>query len=164
MDYFPNRDGECFFTSLANILLYKYNDQKIAKKVINDCRSHPLVFPNGGTLGTTWPFFTKYLSEGKYYGQLYVGPSYIENHETFAESLYDKETFELYEYSVFDELDSIIETGSYSGETPTIIALSLENTHHAIVDLGDDKIINDGVVQTVEDISNIIAILQVTKS
>ncbi len=43
MEYYLNRDQECFIASLASLLLVKYKDRQTADMVYNNSRTHPSV-------------------------------------------------------------------------------------------------------------------------
>ena len=145
--YDVNRDGECFLSSLANAILVEFDDNKTAAKVYEEGRKHNLVQINVGTIATTWPNLVRELSEGKYIGELYCHPDYSSNTLEFVTERFTREQLAIYN-KVIEQQNIHIGT-FFEIDEPVILALKKTETGHAIVDLGDNKYIDNGIEKTI---------------
>ncbi len=86
--YFPNREGECFSTALANALIsLPTQDEETAENVFNNLRSHYLVIDNTVHIGVV----TRVLFDAthhKYKGILYA--TFSRNLEMITREYYGK--------------------------------------------------------------------------
>ncbi len=151
-DYYPNRTGECFTSSLANLLLYQFGDERSAQRVFEGGRQHPLILPDGGTLIQAWPFLAGDLTQGRYDARLYArfssvygllrAPSQIPNIPPDVIPLYQQAIW----HSVWGMIDN---SGHYAGPSPILLSLDLApetpgQRGHVIIECGNGHFIDNG--------------------
>jgi hypothetical protein len=144
--YFPNRDGECVISSLANLILVQYNDKVTAKNLYAYSRQHPLVLANGGTLLPAIPQIVKDLSKNKYRATLCLTDKLAATQNTLAERVYTPGNLALYQLAeqTARELRSI-NNETFAGSPPVLIATeSLPGGNHVYVYLGENNFISNG--------------------
>jgi len=162
--YFPNRDGECFTSSLANAILVEFNDRETASKIYE--KSNILMQDNGGTLVTTWPYLVAKLSDHKYQGRLHILPDSIQVALETALEKFSSRQIKLYEkVMVYEQEKENIVTGtSFEIQEPTILCLHQPEGGHAMVHLGADNYIDNGVEKIIDlDPLQIQGVLKVIK-
>jgi hypothetical protein len=169
---FPNRRGrECFVSSLANLAMIVFGDFDTASKIYHESRVHPLVLPDGGTFLGAWPRLVSDLSGNKYVGTVVVSPDYLERALGESRERYDAEQFSLYERALDESLQSglVDLTGVCQSQQPVILSIGEvgRQATHAILDLRNGKVVDDGVVcyrNVFSDQYHFGAILKVTRT
>lgn len=145
-EYFPNREGECFSTALANALIsLPKPDEEIAREVFNNLRGHELVIDNtlhigvvtrvlfdathhryNGTLHATFPRDIEQITRA-YYGKP-------------AEDVISAMRQEIKEGRIKDQL------GDMTYGLPSLLLVNAskneEDLGHWIVDIGNDNYVN----------------------
>jgi len=145
-DYFPNREGECFSTALANALVsLPVPDKKIAEEVFNSLRSHELVIDNTLHIGVV----TRVLfdtTRHRYNGTLYA--TFPRDLEQVTRDYYGRAANdvisvmrqEIKEGRIKDRL------GDVTYKLPSLLLVNAakngEDLGHWIVDLGHGNYIN----------------------
>lgn len=156
-DYFPNRDGECYGSAVANALLL-LGDNQSAKRFFDLYRNHSFVDPDGGSFALLWPRILKELTDGKYEAKLHV--DIHENLEQLVKKTYPHHWQEV--LKVIEEEKSsgrIVEFPEELTYSPPAIILTKKNGEsHAILDAstlisprpnkGYGTFIDDGIERT----------------
>ena len=144
VQYFPNRNLECFSSSLANLLMEK-KDRKLAKSVFENYRSHPLVGDSGVMhLGISTRLVHD-LTKGKYEATLYC-----EDLMTDLKQLTDATFPEITDKIVkivqeeFNTGKVVINPGTVNYEYPAMLYLKGDIRSHWVVDAGNTLIIDNG--------------------
>lgn len=68
---YPNIDGRCFFSSLAKLLAFHFDDLETANIVYDGGVYRPLVIGEGGVLSATAPRMVSDCTLDRYKGTLY---------------------------------------------------------------------------------------------
>lgn len=151
VQYYPNRDGECFLSSLANALIVQFDDLECANRVYREGREHPFVADNGGTLAILWPYLCLELTDNKYTGQMYCDEKFVLGSEKLAKKAYCLKQLHEYKRIVCEYVSSgkIIFSTGYDGPDPVILSLEGLVVGHAVVALNTKSIIDNGIMRNV---------------
>jgi hypothetical protein len=138
--YFPNRDKECFISSLANLVYYKFKDFKSAKDIFINSKEHPLVGDRGKIEMLCAPLILEELSERKYSGLLYFKP-----HKTIGSIFFDKNgvSSELIKKAYNYSFENKLFCYDIKMDNPCIFLLENERSQHALVSTRN-YLISDG--------------------
>lgn len=132
-DYFPNKDGECFGSAVANALLL-LEDNKSAERFFDLYRLHPYVDSDGGSFALLWPKILNESTYGKYEGKLYIDVH--ENLEQLVKEQYPKRWKEV--LRMIEEEKSYGRVVGFPEELtyfpPAIILAEKKGIPHAILD------------------------------
>ena len=143
-DYFPNRTGECFSSSVANLLMHQYGDIETANSFFNKAPKHSLTTNDGETLICTWPYLVDDLTNGKYTGTLSINTSAekILNMRGEIENISPKEYKEAVRYSL--DAGRIFLDGLVFQTAPMLISMITgPGNGHVVVYLGQDHLGNE---------------------
>lgn len=142
MRYFKNSVGECFISSLANLLLLKFQDEEIARKIITWEIYEGIIKPNGATALGTWPYVVDQLTQSKYIGTLFTTEEIMKEAGESVKREFSSVDFDLYRRIVDEERTAgrIITGKKYDGPSPVILGIGdpcFGGRGHAVVAIGD---------------------------
>ena len=167
---FPNRDKECFGSSLANY--FEFNDQPtLAEKVYDDFRNHPFVASDGSVRALFCTRLVQDLTDGEYQGTFKYLSFRPDTQESLSKDIGDRAAEAL--KTIEDEtkagkLIGGLRTISYSGQALVLQGLITRELQHWIVDCDDGTVINNREIRTITDprlfFSTIDAVLQIKPS
>ena len=167
---FPNRDNECFGSSLANY--FEFNGENtLAEKVYNNFREHPFVASDGSVRTLLCTRLVHDLTEGQYQSIFKYLSFPQDTRETLSKDIGK------YATKALKAIDAEIKAGrligglksfGYQGQALVLQLLPTRKLSHWIVDCDDGAVINNGEVRTVTDpqlfFSTINAVLQIERT
>jgi hypothetical protein len=150
---FPNTDGRCFFSSLAKLLAFHFDDTETANLVYEGGVYHPLVIGEGGVLSVTAPRMVSDCTVGRYQGTLYYPDGRLTCAHAVAQREYSPLLFRTYEEIVEQEIASgriVLFEGTFSVKTPHLALLHdlPDDLGHVVVSVNRDvNIDNNGLCE-----------------
>jgi len=167
-EYFPNRDYECFGSSLANLLLL-YGDRTMAQRCYDRLREHEYTRSEGLMSLVLAPTLIMELTGGTYDGILHVGR--LIDLEASVERIFAEGTD-----AVLKDIEADIEGGriiehgtNFSFSSNAAVLLILENdaleSGHCIVQKGEAQYIDNGIeVETLREGYKVTGIIEVVRT
>ncbi len=164
---FPNRDKECFGSSLANY--FEFNGQPtLAEKVYDEFRKHPFVAADGSVRALFCTRLVHDLTNDQYRGIFKYLSFDNDTLESLAEDIgeYAAEGLKAVEDEIkAGRLIGGLRSFDYRGQALVLQGFSTRKLQHWIVDCDDGTVINDGTIRTVTNsklfFSTINAVLQI---
>ena len=150
---FPNRDKECFGSSLANY--FEFNGQPtLAERVYDGFRDHPFVAPDGSVRALLCTRLVHDLTGGQYRGTFQYLSFQPDTQESLSKDIGDHAVEAL--RAIEDEIKAGrlvggLKSFGYRGQALVLQGLATRELQHWIVDCDDGTVINNGEVRTVTD-------------
>jgi len=167
---FPNKDKECFGSSLANY--FEFNGQKtLAEKVYREFRNHPFVAPDGSMRALFCTRLVHDLTNGQYQGTFQYLSFQSDTEESLSRDIQDHTAEAL--KTIEDEITAGRLIGglkrfNYQGQALVVQGLATRKLQHWIVDCDDGTVIDDGDIRIITNpqlfFSTINAVLQIKLS
>jgi len=144
VEYFHNRELECFSSSLANLLVEK-GDEDLARAVFKSYRNHPLVGETGVMhLGLSTRLVND-LTKGKYVATLYCR-DFMTRLRELTEDAFSENSDEIVNViqTEFDAGRIKINPGTVKYEHPAMLFFKGNARSHWVVHTGYARIIDNG--------------------